>query len=331
MMDRFIRLTKQTELNAMVIDIKNEYGELTYPSRLESVRRTGADRRAMIRQLKPLLARLHRNQIYTIGRVVVFKDPLLARARPQWALQRKGGGIWRDNKGKPWINPYRREVWEYNIAVASEAAKLGFDEIQFDYVRFPANTPAAEASIDYGISGAGPKAGAIGDFLQRARLRLHPQGTKLSADVFGLVTSSADDMGIGQTWTKVACEVDYISPMTYPSHYSKGVYGIGNPDLSPYVTVHSAMSDAVKRNRHARCKKGTPAGIRPWLQSFTATWLHPHLVYGKEEVLLQIEAARRAGVDAYLLWNPGCVYPFGDDRQWKKGPNERTFGPIRLS
>ncbi|WP_052702891.1 putative glycoside hydrolase [Paenibacillus beijingensis] len=320
-MERLIRLTEQTELNAMVIDVKNEYGELTYPSRLNKVNQLGADRRPPIRYLKPLLARLHRNHIYTIGRVVVFKDPLLAQRQPQWALHRKSGGIWRDNKGKAWVNPFRKEVLDYNIAVAAEAAKHGFDEIQFDYVRFPANTPEAEASIDYGYSGFSSKAGAIRNFLHLAKSRLHQQGTKLSVDVFGLVTSAENDMGIGQTWKEVACQADYISPMTYPSHYSQGVYGIPNPDLSPYATIRSAMTDAVGRNRQLGCNRGQPAGIRPWLQSFTATWIHPHLVYGRREVLLQIKAAHDAGVEEYLLWNPRCVYPLMEDKRWENGPN----------
>ncbi|MGU3473672.1 putative glycoside hydrolase [Paenibacillus sp. D51F] len=299
-------LAKRTEINAMVIDVKDDYGLLTYPSKLRLAHRIGADRRPLMAQPRQLIEELHAEGLYVIGRLVVFKDAWLASRVPEWALHERSGKVWKDSKGKAWINPYRSEVWNYNIAIAQEAAELGFDEIQFDYVRFPANGKRADAVIDYGSHGT-TKPEAIGQFLGRARDKLH--GKPISADVFGLVTSSSDDMGIGQTWRSVASSVDAISPMVYPSHYSAGMYGIPQPDLDPSAVIRKAMSDAAARNRYLIQSGIKPAQIRPWLQSFTATWLHPHLAYGEKEIREQIRAAREAGVDQYLLWSPRCIYP----------------------
>ncbi|WP_232316984.1 MULTISPECIES: putative glycoside hydrolase [Paenibacillus] len=311
-MGRLRDLAKRTEINAMVIDVKDDYGLLTYPSKVRLAHRIGADRRPLMAQPTQLIDELHAEGLYVIGRLVVFKDAWLASRVPDWALHEQSGKVWRDSKGKAWINPYRSEVWNYNIAIAQEAAELGFDEIQFDYVRFPANGKRAEAVIDYGSHGTN-KSEAIGQFLGRARDKLH--GKPISADVFGLVTSSSDDMGIGQTWRSVASSVDAISPMVYPSHYSAGMYGIPQPDLNPSAVIRKSMSDAAARNRYLIQSGIKPAQIRPWLQSFTATWLHPHLAYGEKEIREQIRAAREAGVDQYLLWSPRCIYPLTDEHQ----------------
>ncbi|QJC50245.1 putative glycoside hydrolase [Paenibacillus albicereus] len=307
-MGRLKELVDRTELNAMVIDIKDDYGLMTYASHIKLANRLGTDSRPLIDDPKELIDQLHRAGIYVIGRQVVFKDALLASKVPDWAIHEKSGKVWRDAKRKAWINPYRKEVWNYNIAIAQEAAELGFDEIQFDYVRFPANGAATEAKLDYG-SEAGAKSEAIGAFLGESAAAIHRKGAKVSADVFGLVTSSSDDMGIGQSWRTVASQVDSISPMVYPSHYSPGMYGIATPDLSPFEVIHKAMTDASSRNRHLLQGGTQPAAIRPWLQSFTATWLHPHRIYGEAELREQIRAAKEAGVDEYLLWSPKCLYP----------------------
>ncbi|WP_052333664.1 putative glycoside hydrolase [Paenibacillus sp. FSL W8-1187] len=307
-MGRLMELVARTELNAMVIDIKDDYGLMTYASQVKLAKRLGTDSRPLIDDPKALVEQLHRAGVYVIGRQVVFKDALLASKVPDWAIHQKNGKVWRDAKRKAWINPHRKEVWSYNIAIAKEAAELGFDEIQFDYVRFPANGAATEAKLDYG-AGAGAKSEAIGAFLGQAADAIHRTGAKVSADVFGLVTSSPDDMGIGQSWRTVASRVDSISPMVYPSHYSPGMYGIAEPDLSPFEVIHKAMTDASARNRHLLQGGTQPAAIRPWLQSFTATWLHPHRVYGEAELREQIRAAQDAGVKEYLLWSPKCLYP----------------------
>ncbi|OXM15121.1 GTP-binding protein [Paenibacillus herberti] len=307
-MMRLRELARKTEINAMVIDIKDDYGLLTYASNIKLANKLGTDNRPIIAEPRKLINELHKDGIYVIGRQVVFKDALLAGKVPDWAIHEKSGKVWRDAKRKAWINPYRTEVWKYNVAIAREAASLGFDEIQFDYVRFPANSARTEAKLDYRQK-EGSKSEAIRRFLQLASRQLHKEGVKVSADVFGLVTSSPDDMGIGQSWRAVASEVDSISPMVYPSHYSQGMYGIAKPDLSPYEVIHKAMTDASARNRYLLQEGIKPATIRPWLQSFTASWLHPHMEYGEREVREQIRAAHQAGVEEYLLWSPRCVYP----------------------
>lgn len=309
-MERLIRLVDETDLNAMVIDVKNDYGKLSYRSSLPEVRAVGADREPQVRDMAGLLRRLKAKRIYTIGRVVVFKDPLLARAKPEWAFHTRTGALWRDQKGQPWVEPYHPEVRAYNIAIAKEAAALGFDEIQFDYVRFPDNGEAMDRIVRYRNPEGWTKREAIGRFLRDAREALHPSGTALSADVFGLVTTARDDMGIGQTWREIAPAVDVISPMVYPSHYDRGTYGIRHPDLAPSAIVRHALDDAGKRNRILSAEGKNPGRIRPWLQAFTASWLRPHQPYRAGEIRAQIRAAEEAGVQQFLLWNPSCTYDY---------------------
>ncbi|WP_296975656.1 putative glycoside hydrolase [Thermobacillus sp. ZCTH02-B1] len=309
-MERLIRLVEETDLNAMVIDVKNDHGRLTYRSSLPLVKAVGADRDPPVRDMAGLIRRLKAKRIYTIGRVVVFKDPLLAQAKPEWAFRRKDGGLWRDRKGVPWVEPYLPEVREYNIAIAKEAASLGFDEIQFDYVRFPDNGEAMDRAVRYRNPEGWTKREAIGRFLREARDQLHTSGAAVSADVFGLVTTARDDMGIGQTWREIAPAVDAISPMIYPSHYAAGSYGIRHPDLEPAAVVRRALEDAGRRNRILAAEGKRPARIRPWLQAFTATWLSPHRTYRAAEIRAQIRAAEAAGVTDFLLWDPACTYEY---------------------
>jgi hypothetical protein len=309
-MERLIRLVEETDLNAMVIDVKNDYGRLTYRSSLPQVKAVGADREPPVRDMAGLIRRLKEKRIYTIGRIVTFKDPLLARAKPEWAFRTKDGRLWRDRKGLPWVEPYLPEARAYNIAIAKEAASLGFDEIQFDYVRFPDNGEAMDRVVRYRNPEGWTKREAIGRFLREARDELHASGTAVSADVFGLVTTARDDMGIGQTWREIAPAVDAISPMIYPSHYAAGSYGLPHPDLEPAAVVRRALEDAGRRNRILAAEGKRPARIRPWLQAFTASWLHPHRPYRAAEIREQIRAAEAAGVTEFLLWDPACTYDY---------------------
>ncbi|MBW7454308.1 putative glycoside hydrolase [Paenibacillus sepulcri] len=310
-MDRLIHLIDTTNLNAMVIDVKNDYGELTYRSNIPEVRTMGAASHPAIKDIHALISRLKSRNIYCIGRIVVFNDPLYVRKKPELAFQKKNGGVWLDHQGKAWIDPYQPEPRSYNIAIAEEAASLGFDEIQFDYVRFPDNGAKVDTEVRYaGINGSS-KAEVIQLFLQQAKDRLHSAGVRISADVFGLVTSSRDDMGIGQSWPAIASVVDVISPMTYPSHYSQGMYGINSPDLQPYKVIRKAMADAMRRNKALNATpKKQAAQIRPWLQGFTATWVHPHQRYGAHQINKQIQAANEQGVKEFLLWSSNCKYDY---------------------
>ncbi|MBW7475618.1 putative glycoside hydrolase [Paenibacillus oenotherae] len=308
--NKLVKLIDDTDLNAMVIDIKNDYGQLTYRSKLREVNEIGAANQPAIANIEGLMKRLKSRNIYVIGRIVAFKDPLYGRKKPSLALQKRSGGVWTDHQGNRWLNPFQPEVRSYNIAIAREAAKLGFDEIQFDYVRFPDNGAKVDREVKYDRRMDRGKAEIIGDFLSEARRQVHEEGARVSADVFGLVTSYKEDLGIGQTWREIASAVDVISPMTYPSHYSKGMYGISRPDLQPYSIIRHAMMDARQSNAILRKNNEQAAEVRPWLQGFTASWVHPHQRYGAEQIHKQIQAAKEQGVNGFLLWSSNCRYDY---------------------
>ena len=300
-LDQLINLLNRTELNAMVIDIKNDWGAVTYDSSAQKSvsSKSEADRHVLIKDMSRLVEKLKSHNIYLIGRVVAFKDPWLARARPDLAMKHKSGGTWTDRSGTAWVDPYMEQARAYSIDIAKEAALLGFDEIQFDYVRFP-DGASVDRQVAFHNEAKQSKSDLIKQFVQDAEEQLSPLGVNVSADVFGLTTTVEDDMGIGQMWSKLANEVDYISPMVYPSHYSTGMYGFQNPDMHPYGVVKRALEDAVEKQAKSQ--------IRPWLQCFTASWLKPHLRYGAQHVQEQIRAASELGIDQYLLWNPRCQY-----------------------
>jgi len=293
-LDALIKLVQSTELNTMVINVKDDDGRVTYKSSLPEVQAVRAATN-QIRDIKGLLDQLHAAGIYVIARIVTFKDPPLARAHPDWSVQSKNGGLWYDRRGLAWVDPSNQYVWQYNIALAKEAAMLGFDEIQFDYVRFPTDGPV-DLAVFPGMNGH-DKTWVISSFLQQVRRVLGPMGVPISADVFGLTTAAADDMRIGQHLEDVARYTDYVSPMVYPSHYGPYNYGLPDPDAQPYQTVLRGVGDAVRRLRFFT------AQVRPWLQDFTLR--HQ---YGPAEVRAEIEAAYQAGAREWLLWNAANHY-----------------------
>ncbi|WP_261303407.1 putative glycoside hydrolase [Paenibacillus andongensis] len=307
--EQLIDLVDQTDLNAMVIDIKNDSGQVTYPSTIPLVNEIGANSHVIIRDLKAMLLRLKEKHIYSIARVVVFKDPYLSIKKSNYAMTNHTGNVWRDSKGTAWVDPYKEQVWDYNIQVAKEAALLGFDEIQFDYVRFPENGKKVDQEVKFENPNHWTKAQVIENFLKKAKEQMGGLAY-LSADVFGLTTSSDNDMGIGQDWSMISKQVHYISPMLYPSHYSSGVYGIKNPDLQPYAVIRKAISDANGKNQLLAKSDSHIAEIRPWYQDFTATWVKPHKKYGTIDVKEQIKAAKEQGVEQFLLWNSSSTYSY---------------------
>lgn len=296
--EALLNLVERTELNAMVINVKDDEGFITFEVDDPVARAAGAITQTL-GDVKALTADLDRRGIYSIARVVTFKDHWTASAYPDMAVHSTAGGIWHDHNGVAWLNPYSMEAWDYNVRIAKAAAQAGFREIQFDYVRFP-----SDGNMDlvlYPQSDERSKAEVIGDFLAYARAELAPYGVWVSADVFGLVTSVSDDMGIGQNLEEVARGVDYISPMVYPSHYTPGNLGVPNPNAMPYDTVYRSMLDAAGR------LEGHPeVTVRPWLQDFS--WGHP---YGPDEVRAQIQAVYDAGYKEWILWNAANVYTEG--------------------
>lgn len=305
-MDELIALTKRTKINAFVIDVKEDDGTLLFKMEAGEKYNPLANRRAPIKDIEKFMKRLKDNNIYTIARVVSFKDPTYAKANPDKAIISKATGKpFTNSDGVIWVSPHDRYLWEYNVAVAKEAAKVGFDEIQFDYVRFPAsNGGKLDKELNYRNTKNESKPETIQKYLAYARKELEPLGVYIAADVYGQVGSLPDDMALGQHWESVSNVVDYICPMIYPSHYGKGVYGLPVPDAYPYKTVYHCTQDSINRNANI----DTPAMIRPWIQAFTAKWVKGHINYGPKEIELQVQALRDLGIEDYILWSPTNKY-----------------------
>lgn len=314
--ERMLKLIDETELNAVVIDIKDDKGKMSYHSEIEMVNQLDAYYHPVpIADIKATLKELKERGIYTIARIVVFRDSeTLPEKKPEWCIPLKGGGLYRD-RGFAYGNPFNEELWDYNIAIAKEAALLGFNEIQFDYIRFPDKAAYVEQVAYFPGRNGRTKAEAIRGFMEKARAELAPYNVYVAYDVFGVIASSwgdADD--IGQCWEDFAANSDYICPMIYPSHYypvrQGGTvipywFGLRFPDTNPAVTVTGALSDALKRNAPI----DNPAIIRPWLQAFTAKWLGAsygsgsYITYGPKQIREQIDAAMALGIDEYMLWD----------------------------
>ncbi|TCO74376.1 putative glycoside hydrolase [Marinisporobacter balticus] len=310
--ERLLKLANETEINAFVIDVKDDDGIMLFPNEAaEKYSPEGNKRaRANMEKLKERMQILKDNNIYTIARIVTFKDPMYTKQHPDRAILDKRTGTTFISKDKlRWASPHDRELWNYDIAVAKEAARVGFNEIQFDYVRFPAsNGNKLDQALDYrNTHGDQSKPQTIQHFLQQAHDELSKEGVYISADVFGLVGSVTDDMGLGQYWEAISNVVDYISPMMYPSHYANGTYGLSIPDAHPYELVYQGTKDAIARNQNIP----TPANIRPWIQDFTASWVKGYIKYGPKQVKDQIKALEENGVESYLLWNAGNKYSQG--------------------
>lgn len=300
-----IELIDNTELNAVVIDVKNDEGNITYQMDLQAAQEMGACIN-YITDMESLMAELKEHNIYTIARIVCFKDPYLADYDPQLALKKADGSNLTDGDGLTWVNPYREEVWEYLTDVALAAADMGFDEIQYDYVRFPIGNDADTA--DYGVDiQSYPKEQAIMNFLDYATERLHEKGIPVTADVFGTIIGSAIDVEkVGQNYVGLGGTVDVLCPMIYPSHYGNGVFGFDVPDAYPYETVYAALM--ASKDELSGIADEDRAVVRPWLQAFTATWISGHISYGGEEIREQIQAVYDAGYEEWILWNASNRY-----------------------
>ena len=306
--DRYIDICDKSDMNAIVIDIKDDYGEITFSTNNEILATIS---NGAIPNIERIVSRLKEHGIYTIARLVCFKDPLWSSMNTELAIQDMSGALWKDNGSASWLNPYNKDSWEYIALIAKEAVRLGFNEIQLDYVRFPADGNLAD--IDFGSAGNGKtKAEAIGEFLDYMESVLADTDAMLSADVFGIIAVAAGDFeGIGQDLDIVLQNVDYVCPMIYPSHFAnEKENGVGQrindvlfkiPDKEPYEVVYNILQ-MVK----SRLPEGEGhAGIRPYLQAFTASYLGDgyYQTYSAQQVLEQIQAVYDAGFDEWILWN----------------------------
>lgn len=296
-----VRLADTTEINTFVIDVKDDTGYLTYPSAVPTARAIGANGQLRARDARARLALMKERGIHAVARIVVAKDPLLARGKPEWAVKHRDGGLWTDRLQFHWVDAFQDSVWIYAAQLAEEAVQMGFDEIQYDYVRFPDEPRSRLATAVFSARrGEESSRDGVRRNLQLLRERTRAIGVPFTIDVFGLTTSATDDLGIGQVWEDLATAADVVLPMVYPSHYGRGVYGVAHPNGDPYTMVRRALEDGMRRN--ARLPE--PAEIRPFLQAFT---LGPPR-YTPWHVQEQIRAAEDLGLGSWVLWNPRSAY-----------------------
>ena len=301
-MDYYIDLINRTELNALVIDIKDYSGRLSYLSEVPLAQELNTHRNT-IKDIKGLLNKLNENGVYTIARQTVFQDPELSSKKPEWAVKDSStGGVWHDWKGLGWLDPTQEEVWNYNIAIAREAIELGFDEINFDYIRFPSDGPTSRmvfANLD-----GRTRNEVIRDFFKYVREKLDDLPAYISVDLFGFTTERTDGMSIGQRITDAAPYIDYIAPMVYPSHYPSGYLNYDNPAAHPYPVIYNSISKGIAQITGVENNR---AKIRPWLQSFNLG-----ATYTPSMVRTQMEASDEVGGYGWMLWNARNVYNEGN-------------------
>jgi len=298
-----VRLADSTEINAFVVDVKDDTGCLLYASEVQVARDVGATRCIRARDARARLDTLRAHDIHAIARIVVAKDPLLAEHRPQWSVKHRDGGLWRDRIGSAWVDAYNDSVWIYAAQLAEEAVRLGFDEVQFDYVRFPDEPRDAMATAIFPSRRPGEtQRAAIRASVAMLVQRLEPLAVPVTFDIFGLTASATGDLGIGQVWEDFITVADVVLPMVYPSHYYRGAYGYERPNANPYAIVKNALAEALARSRLV----AKAATIRPYLQAFTLGRRLPR--YTPHEIREQIRAAEELGITSWVLWNPRSVY-----------------------
>jgi hypothetical protein len=308
-----VALADTTEINAFVIDVKDATGFIAYRSSVPTAVAIGANRLIRARDARRRLATLEAHGIHAIARIVVARDPLLAKRKPEWAIHHVNGGLWRDGLGEPWVDAYHDSVWVYAADIAAEAVVMGFKEIQFDYVRFPDEPPHRLNNAMYAArNGNESKRAAMRRHVGLLRDRVSRLGVPFTLDVFGLTTSARNGMGIGQYWEDLSHLADVLLPMVYPSHYPRGSYGIAHPNSEPYVIVRRALEDGITRSAAV----ASAARIRPYLQAFTLR--RPR--YTATHVREQIRAVEDVGLTDWVLWNASGRYPAGALRPLRYPP-----------
>lgn len=300
-MRHLIGVADSTEINGLVIDIKDEFGLNWHSSDPVLQRNEGG--MTKVADLKGLVDTLRAHGILPIARIVVFKDSVAARLNPEHTIRKADGTPWHDKKGITWVNPYSRAIWDYNFRVAQEAVRMGFGEIQYDYIRFPEPYKSLPPQV-FPESEGRSKQDALNEFLAASQQRFGKMGVRTTADIFGLVTTVRGPLEVGQFWEKISPVVDVVLPMVYPSHYPHGSFAIHSPNAEPQKTIFIALSVARQRDEKLGIKMPEADHVRPWLQAFTLG--APH--YGPAEIQAQKQAAYDAGYDGWVLWNPGSKF-----------------------
>jgi hypothetical protein len=309
-----VRLAERTEINAFVVDVKDDTGYLTYRSQVPTAIEIGANSQLRARDIRERLRLMRERGIYPIARIVVAKDPLLASRKPTWAVRHVDGGLWRDRLDFAWVDAFNDSVWIYAAQLAAEAVRMGFAEVQYDYVRFPDEPESRLAKAVFpGRRQGETKRQGVARNLKLIGERTRKLGVPFTIDVFGLTTSATGDMGIGQMWEDLVTTADVVLPMVYPSHYMRGVYNLRHPNSEPYQVIRRAMQDAIRRS----ARLGKTAEIRPYLQAFTLG--APR--YTAAHVREQIRASEELGLKSWVLWNPRSAY---DPRMFR--PDTEALG-----
>ncbi|OZU90626.1 GTP-binding protein [Virgibacillus indicus] len=308
--ETLLDLVEKTDLNAMVIDIKEDHGNLTFKPEEGSPYEDIA--KNYISDPEKMMQVLEEKGIYPIARIVVFKDSVLAEKRPDLSFK-QNGEVWVNNKGEAFVSPFQHEVWEYNVEIAKMAAEMGFQEIQFDYVRFPEGFERYDKELEYTLgdyenselNNIKRRVEAVTDFVAYAREELEYYDVDVAVDIFGYAATIEETPGIGQNFSRISNNVDVISSMIYPSHWTS-YFGIEKPDTEPYKLV----TEYAKVENQVLGALDDPPVSRPWIQDFEAPWLYsgPTKQYGKAEVEAQIKALYENGINEFLLWNAGNVY-----------------------
>jgi hypothetical protein len=292
---KIIKMVDDKQINAIVVDVKNENGWTSYKTDYESANQMDAWKNRTIKNINEFMALMKSKNIYTIARIVVFKDDLRASHYPQFAIRNTKGQLYRSKEQMAWVSPYKAESYDYTLSIAADAAKHGFDEINFDYVRFPADT-----SLQYGKPhNEKTRVEAISNFIRTAQVKLRPYGTFISVDTYGMVCWTKDDTNIGHTITSLAQNADYLAPMLYPSGFATGSAGYKNPAAYPYEIIYKSVENIYDRIDSSR--------VRPWLQAFR-DYAFDRRAYKKEQIQAQIKACKNANTSGWMFWNPSSKY-----------------------
>ncbi len=301
--DHILKLADETEINSLVIDIKDYSGHIAFAVINPELIKIGSQE-LRIPDVKEFIGLLHKKGLYVIGRVAVFQDAFLVAQRPELAVKRASdAGAWRDRKGIPWLDAGAREVWDYTIAISRDAYAVGFDEINFDYIRFPSDGNMKDIAYTHFNSASSTRVKQMEEFFKYLDNGLSDLPLPTSVDLFGLTTSSADDLGIGQKLEVAAPYFDYIAPMVYPSHYASGYLGFANPATKPYEVVKNSMDMAKVKLLNA---SSSPQKLRPWLQDFDLG-----ADYTAEMIKAQKQAVYDAGLTSWMMWDPSNKYTVG--------------------